>query len=37
MGKKINAYRVLVQKFERNNLLGRPRCGLGGDNIKWIL
>jgi hypothetical protein len=30
MGMKINAYRVLVWKSERNSLLGRPRHGLRG-------
>jgi hypothetical protein len=36
MGKKLNAYRVLVWKSEGNRLLGRPRRGWG-NNIKWIL
>jgi len=30
MGMKINAYRVLVRKSERNSPLGRPRHGLRG-------
>jgi hypothetical protein len=37
MGKMMNAYRILVEKSEGTEPLGRPRQAWGGGDIKMVV